>query len=281
VTDQTDRLRAVLIVTVETKPGGDYYVNHDDFVRHVGPWIEGALEDRDDIRDVTIVEQEPAVVPSAVDRAALLRVVRRIGQMADAWEQQLPEVIRTPAVVSAIRAALEPAAHAACNCDAEVHIGAGFYHQSWCATRQPAAPADRATVLNAAAQRLYTALFPAVYADMGQKAAEGVNRAVSELRRMAAETPQPTPCSEPDGCDPDGDLCDRHETERAHTEGEHAFCGPTCEVEFPSDKLRNTILYRAIPGSAGMLDELLRRAASGQLPAASAPAVVAQPAKKA
>lgn len=33
----------------------------------------------------------------------------RIGQMADHWEQQLPEVIRTPAVVSAIRAALERA----------------------------------------------------------------------------------------------------------------------------------------------------------------------------
>lgn len=49
-------------------------------------------------------------------------------------------------------------------------------------------PADRAAVLNAAALHLYTALFPAVYDDMGQKAAEGVNRAVSELRRMADET---------------------------------------------------------------------------------------------
>ena len=51
------------------------------------------------------------------------------------------------------------------------------------------ARADRAAVLREAAQRLYTALFPAVYADMGQKAAEGVNRAASELRRMADETP--------------------------------------------------------------------------------------------
>ncbi|WP_042174679.1 hypothetical protein [Streptomyces sp. NBRC 110035] len=32
----------------------------------------------------------------------------RIRQMADYWEQHLPEVIRTPAVVSALRAALEP-----------------------------------------------------------------------------------------------------------------------------------------------------------------------------
>lgn len=50
--------------------------------------------------------------------------------------------------------------------------------------------ADRPAVLNAAAQHLYTALFPAVYDDMGQKAAEGVQRAVSELRRLA-EAPQP------------------------------------------------------------------------------------------
>jgi hypothetical protein len=51
-------------------------------------------------------------------------------------------------------------------------------------------PADRAAVLNAAAQHLYTALFPAVYDDLGQKAAEGVNRAVSELRRLADEAQQ-------------------------------------------------------------------------------------------
>ncbi|MGW2210143.1 hypothetical protein [Streptomyces sp. NPDC001781] len=55
----------------------------------------------------------------------------------------------------------------------------------WTAYR--AAPVDRAAVLNAAAQHLYTALFPAVYDDLGQKAAEGVQRAVSELRRMADE----------------------------------------------------------------------------------------------
>lgn len=49
-------------------------------------------------------------VPPPADQTATLRaVVARIGQMADYWEQRLPEVIRTPAVVSAIRAALEPA----------------------------------------------------------------------------------------------------------------------------------------------------------------------------
>jgi hypothetical protein len=39
----------------------------------------------------------------------LRAVVARLRQMTDHWEQQLPEVIRTPAVVSAIRAVLEAA----------------------------------------------------------------------------------------------------------------------------------------------------------------------------
>ncbi|NJP70394.1 hypothetical protein, partial [Streptomyces sp. C1-2] len=51
--------------------------------------------------------------------------------------------------------------------------------------------AVRAAALQEAALHLYTALFPAVYNDLGQKAAEGVNRAVSELRRLADEQPTP------------------------------------------------------------------------------------------
>lgn len=43
------------------------------------------------------------------ETARLRAVVARLRQMTDHWEKQLPEVIRTPAVVSAIRAALEPA----------------------------------------------------------------------------------------------------------------------------------------------------------------------------
>lgn len=53
----------------------------------------------------------------------------------------------------------------------------------------------------------------------------------------------------------------REETERAHAAGDHEYCGAMCEVEFPSDMLRNAVLYAALPGSARMLDELLRRAA--------------------
>ncbi|MFM9811630.1 hypothetical protein ACKI16_24345 [Streptomyces scabiei] len=60
--------------------------------------------------------------------------------------------------------------------------------------RAEKAEADRAAALLEAAQHLYVSLFPAVYDDMGQKAAEGVQRAVSELRRLAAEA-QPASAS--------------------------------------------------------------------------------------
>ena len=84
---------------------------------------------------------------------------------------------------------------------------------------------------------------------------------VAELTAPAARTPY----SEPDACDPvTGEPCDRHETEQAHAEGEHAFCGTECEVEFPTEQLRNFIVSKGYPGTAGMLDELLRRAAAGQ-----------------
>jgi hypothetical protein len=66
--------RAVFTVTVETKPDGDYYFDHDDFVRHVIPWIEGGLDDRDDIRGVTIAEAAVSSAP-ATDRAALRELV--------------------------------------------------------------------------------------------------------------------------------------------------------------------------------------------------------------
>jgi hypothetical protein len=60
-------LRAVFTVTVETKPDGDYYFDQADLVRNVIPWIEGGLEDRDDLRTVTV-----AVQPAPADRDAVL-----------------------------------------------------------------------------------------------------------------------------------------------------------------------------------------------------------------
>ncbi|GAA1431748.1 hypothetical protein GCM10009601_51360 [Streptomyces thermospinosisporus] len=105
------QLTATFTVTIKTKPDGDYYFDHDDLVRNVVPWIEGGLDDRDDIAEVTITEQatEEAHAELRHARAALAR----IRQMADYWEQHLPEVIRTPAVVSALRAAMERAESAA------------------------------------------------------------------------------------------------------------------------------------------------------------------------
>jgi hypothetical protein len=59
------QLTATFTVTIKTKPDGDYYFDHDDLVRNVVPWIEGGLDDRDDIAEVTITEQ-PAAVSAAV-----------------------------------------------------------------------------------------------------------------------------------------------------------------------------------------------------------------------
>jgi hypothetical protein len=69
-----------------------------------------------------------------------------------------------------------------------------------------------------------------------------------------------TPCSEPPCDEGPGEPCDRHETEQAHADGLHEDCGVTCEVQYPTERLRNFILAK---GTAGMLDELLRRAAVG------------------
>ncbi|MDW6058051.1 hypothetical protein SAZ11_08110 [Streptomyces sp. FXJ1.4098] len=96
---------------------------------------------------------------------------------------------------------------------------------------------------------------------------------VPHLRHLADEAQPGTtptassPCSVPDPC-ADGELCDRHETEQAHAEGEHELCGVTCEVQFPAEALRNFVIAKGYPGTAGALDELLRRA--GQ-PTASVP----------
>lgn len=80
----------------------------------------------------------------------------------------------------------------------------------------------------------------------------------------------PTPCSQPNPCE-DGELCATHEEEQAHAEGEHEFCGITCETQMPSALMRNSIVAHGIPGTAGMLDELLRRAAAGLIPAVQEP----------
>lgn len=61
------------------------------------------------------------------------------------------------------------------------------------------------------------------------------------------------------------DDVETDEQRNDHAAGNHEYCGVRCENEFPSAMLRNGILARAIPGSATMLDELLRRAARAPL----------------
>lgn len=78
-----------------------------------------------------------------------------------------------------------------------------------------------------------------------------------------AEVGAPTPCSEPDPCE-GSVLCDRHEEEQAHADGDHECCGVTCEVSMPSELMRNFILAKGYPGTEGALNELLRRAAEGR-----------------
>lgn len=77
-----------------------------------------------------------------------------------------------------------------------------------------------------------------------------------------------------DPAETDEQRADRLETERNHAAGNHESCRVTCETEFTTEKLRNGILARAIPGSKAMLNELLRRArAEGrQQPATTPPA---------
>ncbi|MFD5509146.1 hypothetical protein ACFWIB_15395 [Streptomyces sp. NPDC127051] len=69
-------------------------------------------------------------------------------------------------------------------------------------------------------------------------------------------------------------AADEHETATEHARGEHEHCGPTCETEFPGSALRNFILAKGYPGTAGALDELLRRASTtGPEPLAEQPGV--------
>lgn len=53
-------------------------------------------------------------------------------------------MVRTTTVIEAPDAVVSPPpSRASCDCEAEVHMGAGFYHHPWCATKQAAALRDR------------------------------------------------------------------------------------------------------------------------------------------
>ncbi|THA82756.1 hypothetical protein [Streptomyces sp. A0592] len=58
------------------------------------------------------------------------------------------------------------------------------------------------------------------------RAAGGDEDAANELADLTRAT-EGAACSTPNPCE-DGELCDRHEREQAHTDEEHALCGPEC-----------------------------------------------------
>lgn len=84
------------------------------------------------------------------------------------------------------------------------------------------------------------------------------------LDHLHADTHEPA-----DEPETDDQRADREETEREHAAGIHTHCGLTCEVDLPTEHLRNFVIAKGYPGTKGALDELLRRAA------ASAPAAPA------
>jgi hypothetical protein len=118
------------------------------------------------------------------------------------------------------------------------------------ADEQPAAPAgpapatDRAAVLLWAADQIDAGWFTTAAT------------ATAELRRLAGEAQDEV--EEPET---DEQRADREETERDHASGDHRYCDQTCEVEFPTEHLRNFVIAKGYPGTKGALDELLRRAA--------------------
>ena len=132
---------------------------------HPGWAMRYADLDRDE-RDTYLGRADAvlAVLPEPTNRPGSERAVRQIGQMVDFWERHLPDVIRTPAVVAAIRSALEPSDSALPE------------------------PADRGAVLDEAADaidRETQALKDAEVLERGKF--RPCRDASAQLRRMAAE----------------------------------------------------------------------------------------------
>ncbi|MER5902974.1 hypothetical protein ABT150_23190 [Streptomyces mirabilis] len=192
------------------------------------------------------------------ETARLRAVVARLRQMTDHWEKHLPELIRTPAVVSAIRAALEaaddrPASTAplaaglplvqgrcpACG-TAGLFLGSGGYvtcSSADCPEPDAATtvlegganwPAVRAAILREAADICDEA--GAVYASKAlNDHADGAFALMERFLRKADEAEYvATPCSLPNVCEDGGEPCSTHERLMAHAEGDHELCRPDC-----------------------------------------------------
>ncbi|MFD7999887.1 hypothetical protein [Streptomyces mirabilis] len=208
---QPDRsLRAVLTVTVETRPDGGHYFDQADFTAHATEWVRAALKGQHAVDEVTIVDQ-----------AAELR---RAQAGAHQYRTALQGVARSAAVPSAPadRTALSARLWAA----AEQHIVA-----EWICC-EPVNPKHQLCAKGQAALSMVRSLL--VDADPEQAwnpAAPLLDAVLAELRRMADEAQQPTPCSQPNPCEDGGDPCTTHEREQAHADGDHGLCGPDCTAD--------------------------------------------------
>lgn len=171
-----------------------------------------------------------AATERRTERDRLRAVVARVAQMADAWEQRLPEVIRTPAVVSAIRAALEAADdpsrmadEAQQQPDTETPVGYSGKGRVWCVCCPRPAGEDvpvAVDVLQPYEECAGCGRHVVDVARAAQQPASGPGRVADEGRCGPV----------PDQCDAEaGEPCANHEREQAHAEGEHCFCGPDCE----------------------------------------------------
>ncbi|MEU2075465.1 hypothetical protein [Streptomyces sp. NPDC013489] len=74
------------------------------------------------------------------------------------------------------------------------------------------------------------AMTPAEPGDAEKVLAAGIRDAARQASGQQPDTgaAERTPCSGLAPCEDGGELCDQHEREQAHAEGEHAFCGDEC-----------------------------------------------------
>lgn len=78
-------------------------------------------------------------------------------------------------------------------------------------------------------------------------------------RGFTLPSPEAAPTPHSDPTETEEERADRLETERDHAAGDHTYCGHTCEVEFPTEHLRNFVVAKGYPGTERAFDELLRR----------------------
>jgi hypothetical protein len=208
------QLTATFTVTIKTKPDGDYYFDHDDLVRNVVPWIEGGLDDRDDIAEVTITEQ---ATEEAHARAALARIrdaarlhrqqllgTSELYAVIEADDEQQPAGQTTPSHRAGLRDHIAGVLWPLTDWDgdelnaeraADAVLAVLYREWPWlrAEAEDAAPPADKATVYREAADALGCMDYDTDSNDYGYDTYRdawngGVMDAADRLRRMAAQS---------------------------------------------------------------------------------------------